>query len=170
MHHPVFLSVLPLGARLRCCGCLWSWLRLRLRLGFWDAKMLGDCIIIHDVPCEKQLVGEDMYQAPDTPGCLRPDDMHSSWLPVCGLVGSPRCARRRVCVSHPLPYRGRRTTSRCANRRGGWGRALGQGARACRWGVPRRLSSPPPPMPAARDHSRCLCGGWGSGGGGFLRR
>ena len=28
--------------------------------------MLGDCIIIHDVPCEKQLV-EDMCQAPDTP-------------------------------------------------------------------------------------------------------
>ena len=48
IHHPEFGSVLPLGARLRCCSGLRSWLRLRLRLGFWDVKMLGDCIIIHD--------------------------------------------------------------------------------------------------------------------------
>ena len=35
IHHPEFLSVLPLGARVGCC----------LGLGFWDLKMLGDCVI-----------------------------------------------------------------------------------------------------------------------------
>ena len=39
--------------------------------------MLGDCIITHDVPFEKQLVVEDMCQAPDTPGWLCPDDIHT---------------------------------------------------------------------------------------------
>ena len=43
--------------------------------------MLGDCIIIHDVPCEKQLVVEDMCQAPDSPGCLCLDDIHT--LVIC---------------------------------------------------------------------------------------
>ena len=48
---PEFLSVLPFGARLRCCLGLGRQLKRRRRPGVWDLKVLGDCIIIHEVPC-----------------------------------------------------------------------------------------------------------------------
>ena len=51
IHHPKFLSVLPFGGKFQCCVRLRCRLRLWLGFGLWARKMLGDCIIIHDVPC-----------------------------------------------------------------------------------------------------------------------
>ena len=62
IHHADLVSVLPLGAALRCCHGLWSWLWRRLRLGFWNVKVLADCIIIYDVPCEmEEVVQEQLF-------------------------------------------------------------------------------------------------------------
>ena len=76
----------------------------------------------------------------------------------------------------PSPTPGAVRLLSLCERRGVGGRgALGWGARACQRGVPRRWSSPTPlcfssRIGRGRPLRRRFCRGWGSGGGGFLRR
>ena len=90
IHHPEFLSVLPFGGRFRCCVGLRCCLRLWLGLGFWDLKMLGDCIIIHDVPCViKNSLSLKTCTNPQTPLAAFAQTMSARCSPVEGSAPDP---------------------------------------------------------------------------------